>query len=140
VFVVRYSFKFYPEISMALKILIIEDEELMLKALQFRLSKEGYEIVAAKDGAHALDLIDKEQFDLVITDIMLPFVGGLEIVSKIKSTPASKDTPVIVLSAVGLENTVMEAFQLGANDFITKPFNLSELSIRVRKNIKTSTN
>jgi len=121
------------------KILIIEDEELMLKALQFRLVKDGYEVVTARDGMQALELINSSVFDLVITDIMLPFVGGLEIVNKIKSDPASKDTPVIVLSAVGLEKTVMEAFNLGANDFITKPFNLSELSIRVRKNIRIST-
>ena len=121
------------------KILLVEDEELMLKALQFRLRKDGYEVETAKDGIQALELIKETHFDLVITDIMLPFVGGLEIVSKIKSNPESKDTPVIVLSAVGLEKTVMEAFHLGANDFITKPFNLSELSIRVRKNIRVST-
>lgn len=120
------------------KILIVEDEELMLKALQFRLGKEGYQVFIAKDGMQALELIKDTLFDLVITDIMLPFVGGLEIINKIKTDPASKDTPVIVLSAVGLEKTVMEAFQLGANDFITKPFNLSELSIRVRKNIRVS--
>ncbi|HXI00910.1 MAG TPA: response regulator transcription factor [Sphingobacteriaceae bacterium] len=118
------------------KILVVEDEELMLKALQFRLGKEGYDVFIAKDGMQALKLISETQFDLVITDIMLPFVGGLEIVNKIKSDPETKDTPVIVLSAVGLEKTVMEAFQLGANDFITKPFNLSELSIRVRKNLR----
>ncbi|HEY0666906.1 MAG TPA: response regulator transcription factor [Sphingobacteriaceae bacterium] len=121
------------------KILIIEDEELMLKALQFRLIKDGYEVVTARDGMQALALIKATVFDLVITDIMLPFVGGLEIINKIKSEPESKDTPVIVLSAVGLEKTVMEAFSLGVDDFITKPFNLSELSIRVRKNIKVST-
>lgn len=121
------------------KILIIEDEELMLKALQFRLIKDGYEVVTARDGMQALALIKATVFDLVITDIMLPFVGGLEIINKIKSEPESKDTPVIVLSAVGLEKTVMEAFSLGADDFITKPFNLSELSIRVRKNIRVST-
>lgn len=118
------------------KILVVEDEELMLKALQFRLGKEGYDVFIAKDGMQALKLISETQFDLVITDIMMPFVGGLEIVNKIKSDPETKDTPVIVLSAVGLEKTVMEAFQLGANDFITKPFNLSELSIRVRKNLR----
>jgi DNA-binding response OmpR family regulator len=120
------------------KVLIIEDEELMLKALQFRLVKDGYEVFTARDGMQALELISTITFDLVITDIMLPFVGGLEIVNKIKADPELRDTPVIVLSAVGLEKTVMEAFNLGANDFITKPFNLSELSIRVRKNLRVS--
>ena len=121
---------------MVSKILVIEDEELMLKALEFRLRKDGYEIYTAKDGSVALQMINDNKFDLIISDIMLPFVGGLEIVSKIKTNPETKDTPVIVLSAVGLENVVMEAFQLGADDFITKPFNLSELSIRVRKHVK----
>ncbi|WP_026898013.1 response regulator transcription factor [Daejeonella oryzae] len=118
------------------KILIVEDEVLMLKALEFRLRKDGYEVHTAADGAVALDLIQAQSFDLIITDIMLPFVGGLEIVSKVKGNPQTKDTPVIMLSAVGLENIVLEAFQLGADDFITKPFNLSELSIRVRKHVK----
>ena len=118
------------------KILIIEDEVLMLKALEFRLRKDGYDVYTATDGAQAIELIDSQSFDLILTDIMLPFVGGLEIVSKVKGNPATKDTPVIMLSAVGLENTVLEAFQLGADDFITKPFNLSELTIRVRKQVK----
>lgn len=121
------------------KILIVEDEELMLKSLEFRLKKDGYQVFAAKDGVNALELIKENQFDLIITDIMLPFVGGLEIVSKVKTDPATKNTPVIVLSAVGLENVVLEAFQLGADDFITKPFNLSELSIRVKKHVKQPT-
>ncbi|HEY1024882.1 MAG TPA: response regulator [Sphingobacteriaceae bacterium] len=121
------------------KILVVEDEELMLKSLEFRLKKDGYQVFAAKDGVNALELIKEHQFDLIITDIMLPFVGGLEIVSKVKTDPATKNTPVIVLSAVGLENVVLEAFQLGADDFITKPFNLSELSIRVKKHVKQPT-
>ncbi len=121
---------------MSSKILVIEDELLMLKAVEFRLRKDGYEVQTAADGAIAIQMIESQQFDLIITDIMLPFVGGLEIVSKVKGDPRTKDTPVIMLSAVGLENTVLESFELGADDFITKPFNLSELTIRVRKHIK----
>ena len=119
-----------------LKILVVEDEELMLKALEFRLKKDGYDVFTAKDGATALELLKENRFDLVLTDIMLPFVSGLEIVSKVKSDSSLKDTPVIVLSAVGLEKIVLEAFELGADDFITKPFNLNELTIRVKKHIK----
>jgi DNA-binding response OmpR family regulator len=119
-----------------LKILVIEDEDLMLKALEFRLKKDGYQVFTAKDGSAALDLLKEHRFDLVLTDIMLPFVSGLEIVSKVKSDTGLKDTPVIVLSAVGLEKIVLEAFELGADDFITKPFNLNELTIRVKKHIR----
>ncbi|HXI00857.1 MAG TPA: response regulator transcription factor [Sphingobacteriaceae bacterium] len=118
------------------KVLVVEDEDLMLRALEFRLKKDGYQVFGAKDGAKALELLKEHRFDLVLTDIMLPFVSGLEIVSKVKSDSSLKNTPVIVLSAVGLEKIVLEAFELGADDFITKPFNLNELTIRVKKHIR----
>ena len=124
------------KVRMTLRILVIEDEALMLKALAFRLKKDGYEVFTAPDGAEAMEMINKMHFDLIITDIMLPFIGGLEIVSKVRSNPVTQNIPIIVLSAVGLENIVMEAFELGADDFITKPFNLNELSIRVKKQIR----
>lgn len=127
---------FVSQIRMTPRILVIEDEPLMLKALAFRLGKDGYEVFTASDGAVAMEMLNKSSYDLIITDIMLPFVGGLEIVSKIKSNPVTQNIPMIVLSAVGLENIVMEAFELGADDFITKPFNLNELSMRVRKQIR----
>lgn len=120
------------------KVLVIEDEELVRKVLEFRLKKEGYEVFLAKDGAEALSLIEHQRFDLILVDIMLPYVGGLEITSKVKSNPETKDTPVIVLSANGLENVILEAFALGADDFIPKPFNLPELTIRIKKHIKQS--
>lgn len=118
------------------KVLVIEDEELMIKALEFRLKKDGFEVDLARDGAQGIDLINKSAYDLVITDIMMPFVSGLEVVSHIKSNPLLKETPVIVLSSIGLERVVMEAFELGVDDFITKPFNLGELVIRVKKFVK----
>ncbi len=118
------------------KVLIVEDEELLLKALEFRLKKDGYEVYTAKDGLEGMELIKSQTFDLIITDIMMPYIGGLELVSNVKTNKETKDIPVIILSAIGLEKTVLEAFRLGADDFISKPFNLSELSIRVRKNIK----
>jgi two-component system response regulator VicR len=118
------------------KILIVEDEELMLKALEFRLKKDEHEVVSAKDGREALQKIQSETYDLIVTDIMLPFVSGLEIIGKVKQTPHLAHVPMIVLSAVGLENVVLEAFELGVDDFITKPFNLTELTIRVKKLLK----
>lgn len=113
-------------------ILVIEDDALMLKSLEFRLKKDGYAVQTAPDGREALKLIEANKFDLIITDIMIPFVTGLEIVSRIKTDP-QKNTPIIVLSGVGLENVVLEAFKLGADDFMTKPFIINELSVRVRK-------
>jgi len=121
------------------KILVIEDEELIRKVLEFRLKKEGYEVYLAKDGGEALELIPQHRFALILVDVMLPYVGGLEITHKIKSDPLTKDTSVIVLSANGLENVILEAFALGADDFIAKPFNLPELIVRIKKHIKQKT-
>ena len=113
-------------------ILVIEDEIIMLKAMEFRLKKEGYNVIIAEDGRIALKIINEQQPDLIITDIMMPFVTGLEIVDFIKNK-SDKKAPVIVLSAVGLEKTVLEAFELGADDFITKPFSPNELAVRVKR-------
>jgi len=119
-----------------MKILIAEDEPLMLKTLELKLKKEGYEVIGSPDGRDALQKIESLKPDIIITDIMLPYSSGLEIVSKVKST--DKNTPVIVLSAMGQEKTVEEAFSLGADDYVTKPFSLNELSMRVKRLIKKS--
>lgn len=118
------------------KILIAEDEVLMLKALEFKLKKDGFEVDVATDGRSAMDKIKVNNYDLILTDIMMPFVSGMEILSYIKNDPVKKSTPVLLLSAVGLENIVLEGFSLGADDFIYKPFNLNELSVRVKRHIK----
>jgi len=117
------------------KILIVEDEPLVLKALEFRLKKDGYDLTIAKDGREGLQKLTEEQFDLVLTDLMMPFNNGMEIVNKAKNGPNGK-TPVIVLSSIGLEATVLEAFRLGADDFITKPFSPMELAVRIARLIK----
>jgi DNA-binding response OmpR family regulator len=114
------------------KILIVEDEQMMLKALEFRLKKDGYHILLASDGREAIRIIKEEEPDAVITDIMLPYINGLEIVSFVKKE-ISKRIGVVVLSRVGLEKTVLEAFELGADDYIAKPFSPNELSIRIKK-------
>lgn len=118
------------------KILIAEDELLMLKALEFKLKKDGYQVDVAADGREAMEKVKNNTYDLVLTDIMMPFVGGMEILSYIKNDPIKRNTPVLLISAVGLENVVLEGFELGASDFIYKPFNLNELSVRVKKHIK----
>ncbi len=114
------------------KVLIVEDEELILKALEFRLRRDGYDVVKAKDGRDGLKAIETESVDLLITDMMLPFNNGLEVVNKAKELRGA-GFPVIVLSNVGLENVVLDAFKLGADDYITKPFSPIELSIRVKR-------
>ena len=114
------------------KILIAEDDEMMLKTMEFKLVKEGYHVILCPNGQIALEKIVSESPDLIISDIMMPYITGLYIVNRVK-IELKLDIPIIVLSAVGLEKTVLKAFELGADDFITKPFNPNELSIRVKR-------
>lgn len=104
---------------------------MILRALEFRLKKENYEVEVARTGKEALQKLKSTNYNLVITDLMLPFIMGMELLSYIKSVDA--DLPVIVLSAADEEHTIMEAFQLGADDFIPKPFSPGELSLRVKR-------
>ncbi|WP_035670967.1 response regulator transcription factor [Flavobacterium sp. 83] len=114
------------------KILIVEDDELMIKILQFILKKEGYHTSVAKDGLNAIERIPVIMPDMVITDIMIPFRSGLEVISYVKEK--YKNTPIIVISSLGKEEgTVVEAFKLGADDFVPKPFNPNELIVRVKR-------
>jgi DNA-binding response OmpR family regulator len=117
-----------------MKILIAEDEPLMLMAIEGKLKNEGFEVIATRDGQEALKVLEKTPVDLIITDILMPYTSGLELISIVKSTGSK--TPIIVLSGLGQEDTVMEAFQLGADDFLTKPFNPTELSVRVKRLLK----
>ena len=113
-------------------ILVAEDELVMLKTIELRLKKDGHTVIATHDGREALKKLSEINPDLIITDIMMPFSSGLEIIGAVKKNGA-RNIPVIVLSAMGQENVVLEAFQLGADDYITKPFSLNELSVRVNK-------
>lgn len=121
-----------------MKILIAEDEPLVMMALVAKLRKEGYEVTSATDGREALKAIEKNNPDLIITDILMPYTSGLELIGIVKSNPAT-NIPILVISALGEEDTVMEAFQLGADDFLTKPFNPVELSLRVKRLLKLKT-
>ena len=114
-----------------MKILIAEDDELMLRTLEMRLKRDGHDVIMVRDGRDALSKINESSPDLVISDIMMPYVSGLEIVGALREkTP---HIPIIILSGMGQEDVVLEAFQLGADDFITKPFSPNELSIRVKR-------
>ncbi|WP_018613243.1 response regulator [Segetibacter koreensis] len=118
-----------------MKILVAEDEPLMLMAIEAKLRNEGFEVVGVSDGREALKALESFVPDIIITDILMPYTSGLEFISIVKSNEYKK-VPIIVLSGLGQENTVMEAFQLGADDFLTKPFNPTELAVRVKRLLK----
>jgi len=114
-----------------MKILVAEDEPIMQKTIALRLKKDGHNVITTDNGREALSLIASELPDLIITDIMMPYASGLEIVGTVKKL--ERKVPIIVLSAMGQENVVVEAFDLGADDFISKPFSPNELSMRVKR-------
>lgn len=118
------------------KILIIEDDLLISSLVQFRLKKDGYDTVLVKDGNAGIIAIDTETLDLIITDVMMPFKNGIEIIHHARKT--KPEVPIIVLSSLGEEEKiVLEAFNLGVSDFIPKPFNPNELAIRVKRILKS---
>ncbi len=121
-----------------MKVLVVEDEPLMLMAIEAKLKNEGFEVIGAPDGREALKILENYVPDIIITDILMPYTSGLELISIVKSNE-NKKIPIIVLSGLGQENTVMEAFKLGADDFLTKPFNPTELAVRVKRLLKMAT-
>ncbi len=115
-----------------MKILICEDEEIMLTALEFRLRKQGFEVLIAENGKIALEKIKVEKPDLVVADILMPFVTGLELIEFVRKDMRNA-LPIIVISALEHEDVVLEAFRMGATDFIAKPFKPNELILRIKR-------
>ena len=114
------------------KIVLAEDNSVLSLLLKYRLEKEGYKLLIAVDGKQAIELIEEHNPELILTDIMMPFVSGLEVISHIRNK-LNCQTPVIVFSSAGQEEIVLKAFDLGATDFMSKPFSPHELVIRVKR-------
>ena len=115
------------------KILLAEDNTVFLMLMKLKLQKEGcYQLFVAENGKEAIELIEEHQPDLILTDIMMDYVNGLEIISHVRNV-LEKKTPIIVFSASGQEEMVTKAFNLGANDFMSKPLSPNELVIRVKR-------
>ncbi|MEZ4886123.1 MAG: response regulator transcription factor [Chitinophagales bacterium] len=115
-----------------MKVLIAEDQPMILKALVFKMKKAGYEVIAAIDGQQAIELFESEKPDMVITDLYMPFSTGFELITYIRKN-CSSSVPILVLSNVGLEQTIVDVFDLGASDFVQKPYRPNELVIRTKR-------
>jgi DNA-binding response OmpR family regulator len=114
---------------MAEKIVVIEDDPSILRGLQLNLGMEGYLVRSAADGETGLALARTERPDLVVVDVMLPRLGGLEVIRELRK--ADPDLPVLILSAKGQESDKVAGLQLGADDYMVKPFGLKELLARI---------
>jgi DNA-binding NtrC family response regulator len=116
------------------KILVVDDEESMCKFMEIMLKKEGYSVSTSRDGHTALEQVKKESFDLVIADLMMPEMSGLELLSRVKSV--NPKTDLIVMTAFASVDSAIEALKKGAFDYITKPFKVDEIKIAVRKSLE----
>jgi two-component system KDP operon response regulator KdpE len=119
--------------SKAPRILIVDDDETTLDLLSMQLQSEGYQVETASRGADALQAIERQLPDLILLDLLMPDVDGLQVCRAVR---AFSDVPIIVLSAVGLEDKKVEALDLGADDYLTKPIGVRELKARVRGSLR----
>jgi two-component system alkaline phosphatase synthesis response regulator PhoP len=117
-------------------ILLVEDEQHLHDALKLNMELEGYEVTSALDGRKALQYIQQGIFDLIILDIMLPEIDGYTIIETVRLN--NNDTPILILSAKNTSSNRVQGLKLGADDYLTKPFNLEELLLRVSKLIQKS--
>ncbi len=113
-------------------VLVVEDEDALATLLQYNLDKEGYSVRVAMDGEEALMLADEAAPDLVLLDWMLPKVSGVEVCRRLRARPATRNTPIIMLTARGEEGDRIRGLDTGADDYVVKPFSMVELTARVR--------
>jgi len=117
------------------RILIVDDEPSMREMLRIVLRRDGYEVTVAANGAEALDVLQRERMDLLLSDIRMPDISGVEVLRAAKE--ANKDLVAFMMTAFASTDTAVEAMRLGAVDYFTKPFNMDELRIKVRQHLET---
>ncbi|MBQ3532502.1 MAG: response regulator transcription factor [Oscillospiraceae bacterium] len=118
-----------------MKILVVDDEKLLVKGIKFNLENEGYEVQTAYDGAAAVEMAQRESFDLIILDWMMPVLSGSDACLKIREF---SDVPVIMLTARSEDADKLMGFACGADDYVTKPFNILELKARIKALLRRS--
>ena len=112
-------------------VLVIDDDPVIVKLLRVNFELEGFNVISAGDGQEGVEKARNERPDVVISDIMMPVMNGLELVSTLKSDPSTADLPVLLLSAKAQMADVQRGFELGADDYVTKPFDPIELIDKV---------
>ena len=114
---------------MANKVLVVDDEKLIVKGIKFNLEQDGMEVDAAYDGKEALELARKKEYDIILLDVMLPEMDGFEVCQQIR---AESDVPIIMLTAKDDDMDKILGLEYGADDYVTKPFNILELKARIK--------
>ena len=117
-------------------ILVVDDEEPIQELLRFNLEKEGYVVCGATDGQEALKRVASDQPDLIVLDLMLPGMDGLEVCRRLRSNPKFQQIPIIMLTAKGEEIDTVLGLELGADDYMTKPFSPRELLARIKARLR----
>jgi two-component system alkaline phosphatase synthesis response regulator PhoP len=115
------------------KILIVDDEKELVKLVSFNLTIAGYEVLSANNGIEALEICESEKPALIILDIMLPRIDGWEVCRRLKQNPKTSNIPIIMLSALSEVDDKLKGFNLGTDDYVTKPFSPRELVVRVKR-------
>ena len=115
------------------KILVVDDEVNITQILEFSIGAEGYEVIAAQNGEEAIDKARREQPDLIILDIMMPIIDGYEACRILKANPLTKNIPVILLTAKGRDIDKRLGYEVGATDYIIKPFSPNKLIDRIHE-------
>ena len=116
------------------RILLADDDELLASLLNFRLKKGGYDVHHSSNGKEVKEYLSNQMPDLIVSDIMMPYFSGIELIDYVRNDLSSQ-TPIIIISSAGNEENVLSAFDLGANDFISKPVSPSELLVRVAREL-----
>lgn len=118
---------------MAKKIVLAEDEPRLARLVEFKLKKEGYQVICKGNGEEALEAIKAEKPDLILLDVMMLVMDGYEVLRRVKEDESLKNIPVVMLTARTQERDVVKGIDLGADDYITKPFHPAELLARVKR-------
>jgi DNA-binding response OmpR family regulator len=119
------------------RVLVVEDDEIISYLLDFRLNREGFEVLLATDGYQANEFLENSPPPaLVLLDVMLPYLDGFELIARLRSKPAWADVPVIMLTSKSQEQSIVRALDAGANDYVLKPFRPDELMARLRRLLK----
>ena len=117
----------------AYRILAVDDEDFNLDLIGALLAPKGYEVVTASNGKEALDIVDRKNIDLILLDINMPKMSGFEVAKKLRENPETKDIPIFIISSLKQDLNINKAYELGIDEYITKPMNIQHLKLRINK-------